>query len=251
MDSCFSFIVGIGEERLGACVEDSEHGTNWTEETTATNLLKMTFTNKLFGFFFLGRLSFWPYAMQPSTLKMRKCFRYKISHQFPLARSTCMHRERPEMHLGERWFRCFVVRKIIGVGNVVQLMNYVEDGLAYDLLAAEKPDRQRDASKPLSKFMFNDWLMRLMHLKTSTFLVGDSEIPTWIYRTMSWVHPFSRMICTFVSEIARQILKVKTINIRMPTVAVRWKFSLSIIYICRMCLIWSWVYESSSSVGTP
>lgn len=110
MDSCFSFIVG--EERLEAYVEDSELATNRTGETTATNLLKMTFTNKLFGFFFcLGRLSFWPYAMQPSTLKMRKCFRYKISHQFPLVRIACMHRERPEMHLGERWFRCFVVRK--------------------------------------------------------------------------------------------------------------------------------------------
>lgn len=53
MDSCFSFIVG--EERLEAYVEDSELATNRTGETTATNLLKMTFTNKLFGFFFLPR----------------------------------------------------------------------------------------------------------------------------------------------------------------------------------------------------
>lgn len=93
--------------------------------------------------------------------------------------------------------------------------------------------------------------MRLMHLKTSTFRVGGSEIPTWIYRMMSWVHCFPRMNCAFVNKIARQILKVETITLRMPTVAVKREFRLTTICICRMCFIWSGAYESSPSVGTP
>lgn len=72
---------------------------------------------------------------------MRKYFpyiyEYKISHQFSLARA---HTKCLEMHLGERWFRCFRRRNVIGVGNAVQRMKYVRDGLAYDLLPTEGID---------------------------------------------------------------------------------------------------------------
>lgn len=131
--------VGNGREALDPAKD--EHSTNWTEKTTATNLLRMTFTNKLFGFFFLSSSSALilgrTHTAPSSTLKMRKYFRYKISHQFSLARA---HTKWLEMHLYERWFRCFGHRNEIGVGNAVQRMNYVRDGLAYDLLPTEEID---------------------------------------------------------------------------------------------------------------
>lgn len=88
-------LLANGRARLWASAVDA-HRTNRTKKTTATNLLKMTFTNKLFGIFFLlveFGSHFGPYpdpaqcSEKESTLKMGKYFRHKISHQFSLARA--------------------------------------------------------------------------------------------------------------------------------------------------------------------
>lgn len=98
------------------------------------------------------------------------------------------------MHLGERWFRCSGRRNVIEVGNAVQRMKYVRDGLAYDLLSAE----EIAATAPLSKiipFMFYDWLMRLMRLKANIFRM---EISKWIYQMTSWAHQYTIFLVRLV-----------------------------------------------------
>lgn len=142
-----------GRERLWALGRRRTQNELNREKTTASCMLRMTSTNKLFGWCFSSLRSALISAVRrapSSTLKMRKYFRYKISHQFSLARARAHTHSIHSKDVSKCiWSKDgFDVLPYesnrSGKCSVAQRMNYVGDGLAYDLLLTKESDRQRD-----------------------------------------------------------------------------------------------------------